>query len=444
MLILLKKYLNIMKVRSKMTNKKQYTTSVYVGTVNGKAKHKHIRANNERELKKKVAEVKAGVAAGKDVYTKALFGVWAVKWLNEYKKPSGISNGTLVQYQSAINHLNRYFEYTELKRIKLADFQCVINELAENNPNTNKPMSKASLENIVKVAAAVCRYARSNDIAGSPDFFKEISITRNAPVNKRRALTEQEQEYIIQFEHRAQPAAMIMMFSGLRRGELLPLQWSDIDLKNGFISVNKSVVFNGNQPTVKQGGKSVNAVRTVPIPQVLIDYLTKYKASIRIISPLVCVNASGKMHTKTSFRKMWDSYIFDLNIAYGYAGIESKKSLLQYLKKVIKSDKQKKSIEKLLNSDTVTDADITRYIKHNVKDLIPMRIEPFTPHYLRHTFATLLYLQSVDVVTAKQYLGHSDIQTTVNIYTDLENNNRFALSDTYKSKLQQDYKIISA
>lgn len=429
---------------SKTNNKKQYTTSVYVGTVNGKAKHKHIRANSERELKKKVAEVKAGVAAGKDVYTRALFGVWADKWLNEYKKPSGISTGTLTQYKSAITHLNRYFEFTELKRIKLADFQCAINELAENNPNTNKPMSKASLENLVKVAAAVCRYARSNDIAGSPDFFKEISITRNAPVNKRRALTEQEQEYILQFEHRAKPAAMIMMFSGLRRGELLPLLWSDIDLKNGFISVNKSVVFNGNQPTVKQGGKSVNAVRTVPIPQVLIDYLTEYKASSRIISPLVCVNASGKMHTKTSFRKMWDGYIFDLNIKYGYSGIESKRNLLQYLKKIIKGDNQKKRIDKMLNCDSLTDEEITKYIKYNAKELIPLRIEPFTPHYLRHTFATLLYLQNVDVVTAKQYLGHSDIQTTVNIYTDLENNNRFALSDTYKTKLQQDYKIATA
>lgn len=207
-----------------MNNKKQYTTSVYIGTVNGKAKHKHIRANSERELKRKVAEIKSGVAAGKDVYTKALFGVWADKWLNEYKKPSGIGTGTLTQYKSAITHLNRYFEFTELKRIKLSDFQCAINELAENNPNTNRPMAKASLENIVKVAAAICRYARANDIAGAPDFFKDISITRNAPTHKRRALTEQEQNYILQFEHRCKPAAMIMLFSGLRRGELIPLQ----------------------------------------------------------------------------------------------------------------------------------------------------------------------------------------------------------------------------
>lgn len=427
-----------------MNNKKQYTTSVYIGTVNGKAKHKHIRANSERELKRKVAEIKSGVAAGKDVYTKALFGVWADKWLNEYKKPSGIGTGTLTQYKSAITHLNRYFEFTELKRIKLSDFQCTINELAENNPNTNRPMAKASLENIVKVAAAICRYARSNDIAGAPDFFKDISITRNAPTHKRRALTKQEQNYILQFEHRCKPAAMIMLFSGLRRGELIPLQWSDIDLQNGFISVNKSVEFKNNQPTVKQGGKSAAAVRLVPIPQILIEYLQEYKTSSKILSPLVCVNASGKMHTKTSFRKMWDSYVFDLNINYGYEGIENKKSLLSYLRKVIKDNKQVKRIDKLLNSDCVTNEEITKYIKHNAKELIPMRIKPFTPHYLRHTYATLLYLQNVDVVSAKQYLGHSDIQTTVNIYTDLKNNNRLALSDTYKNKLQQEYKITSA
>lgn len=215
-------------------------------------------------------------------------------------------------------------------------------------------------------------------------------------------------------------------------------------MQNGFISVNKSVEFKNNQPTVKQGGKSAAAVRLVPIPQILIEYLQEYKTSSKILSPLVCVNASGKMHTKTSFRKMWDSYVFDLNINYGYEGIENKKSLLSYLRKVIKDNKQVKRIDKLLNSDNVTNEEITKYIKHNAKELIPMRIEPFTPHYLRHTYATLLYLQNVDVVSAKQYLGHSDIQTTVNIYTDLENNNRFTLSDTYKNKLQQEYKITIA
>ena len=73
-----------------------------------------------------------------------------------------------------------------------------------------------------------------------------------------------------------------------------------------------------------------------------------------------------------------------------------------------------------------------------------MRIERFTPHYLRHTYATILYLQGADMVTAKQYLGHSDIQTTINIYTDLENNSKISLSDSYKKKLKKEYKIKTA
>ena len=47
-------------------------------------------------------------------------------------------------------------------------------------------------------------------------------------------------------------------------------------------------------------------------------------------------------------------------------------------------------------------------------------IEGFTAHNLRHTFASMLYMAGVDVLTAKEQLGHSDVQTTLNIYTHLD------------------------
>jgi Site-specific recombinase XerD len=101
---------------------------------------------------------------------------------------------------------------------------------------------------------------------------------------------------------------------------------------------------------------------------------------------------------------MWDSYLTDLNVKYGYD------------KKVIS--------------------------KHSPKySTLPMRIENITPHYLRHTFATMLYLENINVVTAKQILGHADISTTVNIYTDLEHFNKSTLSDEYKERLQNEYLI---
>ncbi|MBQ6700780.1 MAG: site-specific integrase [Oscillospiraceae bacterium] len=389
-----------------MGAKKVYETQIYVGTENGKVIHKHIRAGSQRELNAKVNTLKVQLQNGKNIYDKALFGIWADKWLNEIKIPSGIGNGTLTQYKSAIAHLNREFEFVEMKNITLSQFQSFINGLAKENPNTGKPMAKATLENIKKVASGVFGYARSNNIAGVPDFFKSVIISKYSPVNERRALTEDEQQWIIETEHRAQLPAMIMMFAGLRKGEVIPLEWADIDLKKGLISVNKSVEFVENKGDIKNGGKTVNAKGKVPIPPILVEYLSKIKKESKVLSKYVCVNASGNYHTKSSWRKMWDSYLNDLNVKYGY------------------------------------DGDISKFDPKYGMEL-PMRIPRITPHYLRHTFATLLFLEGVNVVSAKQYLGHADISTTVNIYTDLENFNKTELSENYVKKLENEYKIIA-
>ena len=51
---------------------------------------------------------------------------------------------------------------------------------------------------------------------------------------------------------------------------------------------------------------------------------------------------------------------------------------------------------------------------------LSMRIEPFTPHQLRHTFCTLMYFAGVDVLTARDQMGHKDISVTLGIYTSLD------------------------
>lgn len=44
----------------------------------------------------------------------------------------------------------------------------------------------------------------------------------------------------------------------------------------------------------------------------------------------------------------------------------------------------------------------------------------FTPHQLRHTYATMLYSAGVDILTAQRLLGHASPQVTLEIYTHLE------------------------
>ncbi len=390
-------------------NKKSYRTTVHVGMQNGKPVRKTIRASSKTELNKKVNALKNEVQKGKDVYTAAYFGDWADKWYNEQKLPSNISESALTVIQSTIKHLNKYFEKEQLKNINLSMFQTMINELADNNPNTNKPMSNDLLKKIKSNAQSIFEYASANNVAYVPMFFNSVIIpnvtVEEKDIIKRRALSETEQQYIIDTPHRAQLPAMIMMFSGLRRGECLALEWADINLKDGYIDVNKSVEFGKNQGKTKDGGKTENAVRTVPIPPILINYLKEYKASQKAISKLVCMNASGKQYTKSSWDKAWNSYIIDLNLKYGYP------------------------------------KDINKYNPTFKASELPLKIARITPHYLRHTFSTILYLQDIPVVEAMQILGHADVQTTINIYTDFKTLKKAKLSDEYKTHLKTDYKV---
>ena len=96
------------------------------------------------------------------------------------------------------------------------------------------------------------------------------------------------------------------------------------------------------------------------------------------------------MFTNQAWRSMWDSYISDLNVKYGYGGKVNKPAAN---KRVSKDKKQ---------------------------GALPILISTITPHWLRHTFATLLYLAGVDVLTARDQLGHADIKTTLGIYTHLD------------------------
>ena len=165
---------------------------------------------------------------------------------------------------------------------------------------------------------------------------------------------------------------MLMMLSGLRRGEATALQWNDIDFEKNRISVTKSYNFKSKDFKAPKNGKA----RVVAVPQVLIDYLKTLPRT----SFFVLTNAKGQMMTDDSWRRLYDSYMHDMNIEYGFDG------------------------------DAPNKFSPTK---------IPMVITPFTPHELRHTFCTIMYEAGLDALTAKDQMGHADIQTTLSIYTHL-------------------------
>ncbi len=342
---------------------------VYLGTVNGKRKYKTVYGQTQKEADAKAREIKSQLAKGVDLMQDNTFGAWLKPWL--LSKKSMVSEAQFTDTQARC----KYFE--DLTTIKLPDlrpvhFQQIIDNLSAYNPHTHKPSSSRLLVEIRNLAVQVIEYAIENR-ATDYNPAKFVKIPSKPPANERRALSKEEQRRIVETPHRAQTAAMIMMFAGLRRGELTALTWNDIDLKNKTITIDKSYNFKTEQV---KSPKTKSGFRTVIIPDILCEYLKTVKHTNVLVFP----SSGGKIMSSTAWKRLWESYLLDLDLKYGTS-----------------FKKQSKYAP-------------TKHI---------LSIQPFSPHCLRHTYCTLLYESGVDVLVAKELMGHSNVKTTLEIYTHL-------------------------
>lgn len=373
-----------------MARKKNATRSdgriavqVYLGRdENGKRKYKTVYGSTQKEANAKAAEVKAKIGKGLDVLSERnTFGEWRRLWWSV--KKNQISAGTQDMYKTGQKWLSR-FEYSDINKIRTADIELALIDASKEH------LSKHTLTVIRMTAIQIFDCALDNRVieynpaarAKIPDGKQET----------RRALTDEEQRMIRDTPHRAQTAAMIMMYAGLRRGELLALTWSDIDLDAKTITVNKSVEMIKGQPHVKQGTKTESGNRVIVIPQILIDYLRTVQQKTFI----VCPSTSGRYMSATAWKRLWESYMAEINVKYG------------------------------------PHPAISKYDPHGINMTIS-----FTAHCLRHTYATLLYKSGVDTLTAQYLLGHANIKTTLGVYTHLDaeiKQRSVAQLDNYLSK----------
>ena len=343
---------------------------VYIGTKDGKKSYKYVYGKTQKEADQKAEELKVSLRKGIDISaSNDSFKVWAEYWLTS--KRYEVSPDRYSTLKSRSDIWVDALKNTHISQIKPFELQTILFSIAAKNPYTNAPMAKKTIRGYVQVINAIFDFAFDNRVIDFNPATK-LKIPQAAqPTEQRRALTEEERQRVMEFEHRAKPSAMLMMLSGLRRGEATALQWNDIDFVNNKISVTKSYNFKTKDFKTTKNGKA----RVVSVPQMLIDYLK----TLPKISPFVLTNARGQMMTDDSWKRLYQSYMVDMNIHYGH------------------------------------NDNVNKFSMHKP----PMIIATFTPHELRHTFCTIMFEAGIDALTAKEQLGHSDIKTTLSIYTHL-------------------------
>lgn len=207
-----------------------------------------------------------------------------------------------------------------------------------------------------------------------------------------RAIEDWEKEMILAHwqDHRGGLMAMLLLFTGLRRGEACALNWEDVDFDASLIHVREAVSFVGAQ-AIRGDTKTEAGVRDIPILPPLLPVLLAHRKE----RGPVCTSAAGEALTESACRSLWSSFLYFLSETK--CGV-SKRSLVRANRLAAKA------------SPELYSPDHPKFTWEDVQ----IRL-----HDLRHTYCTMLFDAGVDVKTAQYLMGHSSIEVTLKIYNHL-------------------------
>lgn len=215
----------------------------------------------------------------------------------------------------------------------------------------------------------------------------------NNDSKKVRALTVSEQELFESFlrkesqYHRWYPIFTIMMWTGMRVGEITGLRWCDVDFENEMISVNHTLVHYSK-------GKSQGCVYAINTP--------KTKAGSRTIPMMKKVKEAFLMEKDyqeecgLTCKAVVDGYS-DFIFINRFGDVQNQGTLNKALRRIIR------------------DCNFEVLDKGGEN---PTTLPNFSNHSLRHTFSTRMCENGINVKAMQDILGHADAETTLQIYTD--------------------------
>ena len=290
---------------------------------------------------------------------------WIDKWMEVYAIPN-LSPTTLCGYEGMIRrYINPLLGNMQVQELTTLAVQAWVNRI-KISPSTGNELSAATVKHVYHVLkGAMDKAVLAGIILRSPC----VGIT--LPKGRKKAAIiydEDEIKRLIQVA-KGTPMELVIDFElclGLRRGELLGLQWKDIDWKNRQIHICRSRTVAKGKSIVKTP-KTAAGYRTLDVPEKLIQKLFHYR-----------------------------THCMENAIRFGRKYTESDFVIIHYDGKPIYPEYLSQLLTKL-------------QIKANLPQC--------RFHDLRHLCASIMLKQGIDVKTAQQILGHADASTTLNIYT---------------------------
>lgn len=341
-------------------------------TVHGTKKEAEI------ELAKFVADVQNGmVIEGKSLRFSEFTEIWKRDYGSKELAPS-----TYKRYCRMLEtRLLPYFGHFYVNKIKPTDIMQFYDLLSKdtqlirkkdnNGSKTLKPLSgKTILEHHRLLRAMLHKAVYWQVIVSNP---AERVQPPKAKKPKRKYYDDDQCKILLENleqldeeQIKYKTAIILTVFTGVRLGELMGLEWNDIDFRNGIVSINRSSQYLADTGVFTKMPKTESSIREVAIPDFVISLLEEYK--------------------------LWYE---EQKSLYGELWINSNRLFVQ-------------ADGKPMHPSTIS--------KWFVKFIEQIGLPVINFHGLRHTNATLLIAQNIDVAVVAARLGHAQITTTFNFY----------------------------
>jgi len=332
----------------------------------------------EVELAKFVTEVQNGlVVDGKSLKFSEFTEIWKRDYGSKELAPS-----TYKRYCRMLEtRLLPYFGHFYINKIRPTDIMKfydllekdtqLVRKKGNNGTKTRKPLSgKTILEHHRLLRAMLHRAVYWRLIVSNP--AERVQAPR-AKKPKRRSYDDEQTKILLENleqlsieDTKYKVAIILTVFTGVRLGELMGLEWQDIDFKNGIISINRSSQYLSDMGVFTKVPKTESSIREIAIPEFIISLLEEYKLWYE--------------EQKSIYNELWN----DSNRLF------------------VQAD------GKPMHPSTIS--------KWFVRYVGQIGLPVINFHGLRHTNASLLVAQNIDIAVISARLGHAQISTTLDFY----------------------------
>lgn len=335
----------------------------------------------EKELDRQALFFEEEVKRGTYIDSTITFEQFTQRWLIEYAEKN-LERKTVSSYKGeletkilpAIGHV----KVSQLQPLHLIKFYDNLTEDGVRLDGKSGGYSTRTIKYQHQIISSILQTAIQWQVLQT-NICKNVKPPKGIPSKNRQNYFDDKQaiaflDYIENAPLKYRTLVSITMFGGLRLEEVLSLTWNDVDFTNGTLDINKALSYVDGEQFLK-GTKNDGSTRKITLPKSIITMLKEYK--LRSKSEKLF-----SMHYNTP---------------------------VHWLQKTI-----------------------SRYNKCHEEQL-PL----ISFHGVRHTNATLLISQGLDIRTVSGRLGHRDTSTTLNIYSHYIKSRDKAASDALDELLNK-------